>query len=341
MHLVPHPAQQFEELVGDLLLHTEGGEVKTCVQGSSSNGTHFEIDVMSQGPSGLCVAEVKHYRYSSPPSADLFRRALHQAQHIKRITKAKRGLLVISCRLTPELTRAAAAFTDVEVWDSDQLFIRAAAFPSLLHKFEQLFEVSAPSAILSSIEQDEENLSARLDPSPGKSLAESLLGTPPGREHSKKFEDACIASLKYLFEKDLHGWHEQDETDDGLHRRDLVCRILPSSEVWRLMLSDLGSRYVVFEFKNYSAAITQSEVLTTEKYLYTSALRRVAIVISPHGCSKSARIMIQGAMREHGKLILSLTVQEIASLLVGKDHGTDPNTYLFEKVDRFLMGLGR
>jgi len=75
-------------------------------------------------------------------------------------------------------------------------------------------------------------------------------------------------ALKYLFERDLFGWHEQHETEDGLHRRDLVCRILPNAEVWRLMLTDLKSRYVIFEFKNYSEPITQSEIITTERYLY-------------------------------------------------------------------------
>jgi len=168
-----------------------------------------------------------------------------------------------------------------------------------------------------------------------------LREIPPGRAHASAFEDQCIEALKYLFERDLIGWREQDETDDGLHRRDLVCRILANGDVWKLMLSDLKSRYVVFEFKNYHEKITQHEIVTTERYLYPSALRNVAIIISPHGCSSSATRVIQGAMREHGKLILSLTVDELAALLVGKDEGSDPNAFLFDRVDDFLMGLGR
>lgn len=46
-------------------------------------------------------------------------------------------------------------------------------------------------------------------------------------------------------------------------------------------------------------------------------------------------------MREHGKLILSISVQELESLLIAKDDGEDPNTYLFDRVDEFLMRLGR
>ncbi len=54
------------------------------------------------------------------------------------------------------------------------------------------------------------------------------------------------------------------------------------------------------------------------------SLWNVAIIISPHGCSSSATRVIQGAMREHGKLILSLTVGELATLLVGKDEDLIP-----------------
>lgn len=341
MHLVPHPAKHFEELVAKLFLKLEGKQVKTRVQSASLHGQRYEADIMFGDRHNLTVAEVKHYRYLSPPRAELFVRALQQAQTIKLMMGARRGLLVISCPLTPELSDAAHMFEEIEVWDSVRLFREAAPHPDLFSEFEQLFEVSAPTPPRPSTNRDTDNRESHPEEVEGTNLANKLLAIAPGKAQSRDFEDACIAALKYLFESDLHGWHEQDETDDSLHRRDLVCRILPNSEIWRLMLTDLHTRYVVFEFKNYSTPITQSEILTTEKYLYPSALRKVAIIISPLGSAKSAIMVMQGAMREHGKLILSLTVEEITSLLVGKDGGADPNTYLFDQVDKFLMGLGR
>jgi hypothetical protein len=175
----------------------------------------------------------------------------------------------------------------------------------------------------------------------GEHLYDEFKSIQPGRPGARAFEDVSIKALRYLFESDLHGWYEQHETQDGLHRRDLICRILPKSEVWRLMLNDLHSRYVVFEFKNYLEPITQYEVITTERYLYPSALRNVAIIVSPKGCYKSADKVIKGAMREHGKLVISLTVDELGKLLIGKDNGADPNTYLFQRVDDVLLRLGR
>lgn len=46
-------------------------------------------------------------------------------------------------------------------------------------------------------------------------------------------------------------------------------------------------------------------------------------------------------MREHGKLITPLSVPDIVVLLESKEEGSDPNSYLFERVDEFLLGLGR
>lgn len=59
-----------------------------------------------------------------------------------------------------------------------------------------------------------------------------------------------------------------------MHRRDLVCRILAkATEVWRLMLKELGSRYVVFDLKKYSKSINQNEIVTIARYEVNSTDR--------------------------------------------------------------------
>lgn len=172
-------------------------------------------------------------------------------------------------------------------------------------------------------------------------LAEIIKNLPSGKEKFRDFEDACMQSLQYLFDQDLAGWHKQHQTHDGHHRRDLVCRALPNTELWRLILSDLKSRYVVFEFKNHSDEITESGIGQAEKYLHPVALRCVAFIISPKGFSKSALAATYGAMRENGKMIVSISSQELINMLLGKDEGADPNVIMFKIVDEFLMGLGR
>ncbi len=82
-------------------------------------------------------------------------------------------------------------------------------------------------------------------------------------------------------------------------------------------------------------------MLTTEKYLHQRALRSVAFIISRKGISDNAIKFSQGAMREHGKLIITLTDEDLCVMLDMKENGDDPNDYMFEKVDSFLMSLPR
>lgn len=339
MHSEHHPGHHFETLVVDLFKRLWKCDVQSNVR-YHRESRDFEVDILIDGPAHSTVVEVKIYRYSSPPTVETFVRALRQTQQLKRWTRATAGILVIGCPLTPRLAAAAPTFTDIEVWDANAIFRKASAFPDLLHAFEQLFEVSAPasSELLNAAADSPEHIYPEKI---GQLLADQLNAISAGREEARDFEDCCIRALKYLFDSDLHGWYEQHSTDDGLHRRDLICRILPRSEIWRLMLEDLRSRYVVFEFKNYTEPITQYEVVATERYLYPAALRNVAIIISPKGSSQSADKVIRGAMREHGKLLISLTVEEVTRLLVSRDEGADPNTYLFQRVDDFLLSLGR
>lgn len=342
MHYKDSPGWRFEQLVADLLRALGYANVRSNVQAKGVGGLPEELDIVYEKEGLPHVAEVKFYRYSSPPRAELLMKAILQTYRKKRLLGASSALLAISCPMSPALKLAAKESPNIEIWDADELFRRASEFPELSREFENIFEASAPIRSQPEITMEfSQDNSFREMPKTGRLLAEALLSVPPGKQGASDFETACINALKYLFELDLHGWHEQLNTDDELHRRDLICRILPKAEIWNLMLTDVGSRYVIFEFKNYTNEITQKEIVTTERYLYPSALRNVAIIISPKGCAASATKVIQGAMRESGKMILSLSVSEIEELLVAKDDGGDPNTYLFEKVDQFLMRLGR
>jgi hypothetical protein len=105
---------------------------------------------------------------------------------------------------------------------------------------------------------------------------------------------------------------------------------------------------VVFEFKFYGRQIGQREILTTEKYLYRGALRSTAIIISPQGAKKSALETARGALREHGKLILTLNTSQLCDMLRAKDGQTGPDRFpadvenvLFEALDDMLMHIDR
>lgn len=340
MRLHRKPPNDLEQLVADLFarLGHEDIVLNHIYRGSLDH--EYEVDILFGKPGDLTAVEVKAYRFRSPPDPELFVRALRKIAIVQEEARTRRGMVVMSCLLTDALSVARQKYPHVDVWDAKDLLKTASKYPDLLTRLEAILEVDASDVLrgeTSLLEASSHEGAAQR----GARLANELSAIEPGRADASLFEQKCTEALRYLFERDLVGWHEQHATEDGLHRRDLVCRILPHAEVWQLMLTDLKSRYVVFEFKNYSEPITQSEVITTERYLYPDALRRLAIIISPKGCSDSATKVMQGAMREHGKLLISLTVKEMVVLLTGKDQGSDPNTFLFARVDAFLLGLGR
>ncbi|WP_281545894.1 hypothetical protein [Grimontia sp. SpTr1] len=178
-------------------------------------------------------------------------------------------------------------------------------------------------------------------PDPSLELLGKLKAIQPGRDDSGTYEEVMTDILKHLFENDLKGWQTQTTTDDKLHRYDLVCRVTGHANVWKFISQGLDSMYVLFEFKNYQDEIGQGQVYTTEKYLYERAKRKVCFLVSRKGISQNGKLACAGAMREHGKLILPLSDEDIEALLLAKSRGDDINEFLFEKVDDFMMKLPR
>lgn len=89
-------------------------------------------------------------------------------------------------------------------------------------------------------------------------LCSELSNIPSGKTSFRDYEKKCTEILKYLFPTILTGWNEQLRTDDGLNRYDLVCRAKKGNEFWNLLINEFNSRYIIFEFKNYTDEIKQT-----------------------------------------------------------------------------------
>ena len=83
----------------------------------------------------------------------------------------------------------------------------------------------------------------------------------------------------------------------------------------------------------------QTQIYTTEKYLFQTALRNVGFIISREGASINAIKAAKGILRETGKLIVNLTNGDLIKMLEMKDSGSEPSDYLFNVVDKFLLEL--
>lgn len=172
-------------------------------------------------------------------------------------------------------------------------------------------------------------------------LLSRLDNCPSGKEGAKDFEDICTELLKHTFADDLSLWRKQEKSNAGLFRFDLLCRIKDdiSKSFWRIMESYFHSKYIVFEFKNYYEKITQKEIYTTERYLYSKALRNVAIVVAKNGFDENSIWAAKGSLREYGKLILPVTATELKQMVELKRNQEDPSEFLLSKLDHLLVEL--
>ncbi len=62
------------------------------------------------------------------------------------------------------------------------------------------------------------------------------------------------------------------------------------------------------------------------------------IIISRKGFSKSAKFAAQGCLKEHGKLILDLTDQDLIEMLKSRSNAVD---FILQKLEDFLMSISK
>lgn len=306
-----------------------------------------EFDFSATLGNEIWAIEVKFYR-TARAQIHLLESAAARLASSAIAAGAGKGMLVVSSQLPAALRTTLEERFSITFADRLDLLNWAASAPELLDDLNALLEVDsigipetsarpvAPthaSRPLSQTSPPEDTM--------GTALCQELKTLKRGKTTWSAYEKLCDRILKYLFPNDLLGWHRQQRTDDGLNRFDYICRIRPTTEFWQFLLHHLNSRYVLFEFKNYAEKIKQGQILTTEKYLLDRGLRRVAIVFSRTGAAADAIKMTQGAMREHGKLMLVIDDEQVMDMLQMKERGEDPTDRLFELADDFLLSLPR
>lgn len=178
-------------------------------------------------------------------------------------------------------------------------------------------------------------------------LIERLKFCKAGNKDSRKYEIVCEEIIRILFESNYFNiLTSQHKTRDKYFRMDLIGALKINQDndnnmhpLWQMLVQHYNSHFIVFEFKNYSKLIDQNLIYITEKYLFDAALRNVAIIISRKGFSKSAEFAAQGSLKEHGKLILNLTDEDLIKMLYLKsDEAAD---YILQKLENFLMSISK
>lgn len=315
------------------------------------------LDFLATLDNTSCFVEIKLYRNRNP-NLDLLKSACLKLLSEKKEASQTKLILVVSCYVIPSLKHEIFKEFGVTVWDIKTLFALSYDFDRLYYELDSILvkalkitleEYSTPddafkNQIIPSLIEARAEFKRQPLQDKGIKLCHQLKSIKPGKEEAKRYEEKCIEILKYLFdnETDLTLWEPQNSTDDGLNRFDLLCRIISfNNSFWTELSEDFHTRYVVFEFKNYTEAIKQAQIFTTEKYLFLTALRSVSFIIATVGADENAIKAAKGALKEAGKLIVILANQDICEMLTLKDKGDDPSIVLRNKIDEMLTKLNR
>lgn len=285
--------------------------------------------------------EIKFYR-STKSIRKLAENGMRQLEKTIRGQEAGAGILILSAPIAGRLVRDVDV--SIDVWDLDTLFKKCRPHEGLIRRLAAFVRAANADAVSPEVtEAAERELPDERAPDEciGSRLAEQIQRCKTGRDGSTDFEEACQTAIQLLFASEFSAWTKQHPIEGGFHRLDLIGRLTPKHDFWISLSRDFRARYVVFEFKNYSDPVTQDQIYTTERYLYPTALRSVAVVVARNGIAASAGTAIKGALREAGKLILYVSGDELADMLRGFDSGDDPHNLLIDRLDAVLTDIGR
>lgn len=304
--------------------------------------TGYRADITFRIGNKTYIVEIKHYRTKNIQYG-LIKRAVEQLENYKNYADFHKLILVTS-----------------NVLDNASRSILKAEYPNIIFigindlilschneiERERLkaiidFDVINQGAKISEMLGISDSSNSNSISNNATQLLNELKIIKAGHKNYNSYEDLCSRIIKFLFSEEVIKEEKQLSTSDGLSRYDFIARISPKTAFWKFIVEEIGSRYVVFEFKNYKDEITQQQILTTEKYLLSLALRKVAFIFCRKGYSNSAKKMLDGALRESGKVIFVLNDRDLEKMLEMKDSGSDPSDYLFDKADELFMKLSR
>jgi hypothetical protein len=268
---------------------------------------------------------------TSSKAATVVARLRATAERLSSIADASlaRPIIVVGARLTPPAKAWAMEQFDGEVWDLADLLRLAQPYPDLAERL-QAFSETLP------------NERHPLADDPSASLKKTL--TDHMRENNltpSEYEAVCMSVFKELFDPHLYGFQSQARTSDGGNRYDFICRIQPGNPFWDSLRQDFRTKAILFECKNYENPIGADQVYSTERYLFSGALRTVCLLISRLGADDSALRAAQGAMRESGKLIILLSNSDLIEMLKLRTQEGAAEEFLDKRIWDFIVSLPR
>lgn len=317
------------------------------------------------------VVEIKVYRSRTPNPSDI-RRAIETIDEARHTQDATAAILIVNIRsdrlrsLLPDLENVVLLGIEhlVALADGNEELLAEIAdvireLNSALADFDRPVDTTHTSraevmAMILRRPSGPSVVRRSVKPKRGAILAQDLRAILPGGSKAKQtlpsgevgvpwrlFERVGRSALEYVFEGVFGDWAEQRPVGGEANRLDIMAKVRGDDVFCRTLIEDFRSRHVLFELKNYGNRIKANNIHITEKYLFPTALRSTAIVISPKGLDDHAVAATKGALRDANKLFLDMKVDMLCTMLAEKDAGTPPSLRMEALLDEFLLSLGR
>lgn len=311
----------FEDLVAELFEKLGYSVVRSARIGPG------EVDLIVQRDGLRIPVEVSTVR-SPSVMAKLRADADRLRALLQRIDGLDKPIIVVGSDLTDAAKQWSEQQLDMSVWDFQELVRQANPFPDTLTKLQK-FQGDIPETN-TAIDHECQFLQLQLQAHIDKNDL-----TPD------QYEDLCKDVFIKLFDPHLYGFEKQAKTTDGGNRYDFICRIRPGNHFWDGLRQDFRTKAILFECKNYTDAIGPDQVYSTERYLFSGALRTVCIIVARLGANEAAIRAAQGAMRESGKLLILLSNRDLIEMLKLSTQDGGPEEFLDKRIWDFIISLPR
>lgn len=333
-----------------------------CVQVDNiSDGKDQHWDLILQKDNRKIFVECKSYKSQvvSPYAANELLKTIVMKRMKQNISQDDTILLIVLSGIPSFQKDEIFQRYRIIVWDIDNLVFYSKNNPALLKQLSQITYFPIDH-IEGSSSEEAESINLVLPPLQNKHFEEAekeatkttllikrLSNCTAGRENSSEYEEICEDIIRHLFEANyFNRLTSQHKTNDEHFRMDLIGALKTTQNndesmhpLWQMLVQHYNSHFVVFEFKNYTDKIDQNLIYITEKYLFDAALRNVAFIISRKGFSNSAKFAAEGCLKEHGKLILDVTQDDLMKML--ESPSDNPADHLLTKLEEFLMGISK
>jgi hypothetical protein len=324
-------------------------EIESRIAGNDNSGA----DIIFSREGVQVVVEIKVFATNYVSRQKLLG-AITQTDTYRRLSDSRFGALVVNtvisnaqieeyARYFPEVVildyRHIRAIVDELSWRDPEETFPLGSPPFSSPVLDESVDISMPLKKLGIVFPLQHRY--RSTPTEGVVDCATIENIPKGKSGARAYEEILTTILKDLFNDNLSDWKSQARSDSGMNVNDLVARISGGHDFWESIKNHFNSLYVVFEFKNYSKPIPQGQIYTTERYLFRNALRSVAFLISRDGLSTNGKKAASGALREHGKVIVSICDQQVCEMLRLHADGDDPTIVLAEALNTFLIEIER